>query len=394
MNFTRLSNYLDKSVDEYKIPGVDCAVYKEHELVFRYFTGKSDIENNKPINGDELYIIFSMTKMLTCTCALQLLEQGKFVLSDPISEYIPEFSKMKIVASEQIDDKASAITTGRDSGKYRKIDEFGYAKNQITFRDLFTMSAGFDYNLNADCIKEAIASGKKSTVEIVKSLSQSILHFEPGTRFQYSLCHDILGALVEIISGKKFGDYMQENIFEPLGMKNTFFGVPKDEDRLAKMAKRYAFDENGNPKLLPLECVYNFTDEYQSGGAGLISSTDDYALFLDAIANGGVGKSGNRILSPAAIELMRTNHLSGRALEDFYNLRMGYGYGLGVRTHLDRSQSGSMSSIGEFGWDGAAGAYSLVDSEKKMSLTYFQQIHASGEKWHDELKNVFYSCLD
>ena len=157
MNFTRLQDYMDRLVKEYNVPGVDCIVYKEHEQVFRYFNGKSDIENNKPMQGNELYIIFSMTKMLTCTCALQLFEQGKFLMSDPISKYLPEFTKMKISDEGLNNDKAAAITTGSDAGSYDTVQEIGYAKNPITFKDLFTMGAGLDYNLNADYIKNAMS---------------------------------------------------------------------------------------------------------------------------------------------------------------------------------------------------------------------------------------------
>ena len=175
---------MDRFVSEYNVPGVDCIVNIEHEQVFRYFNGKSDIENNKPMQGNELYIIFSMTKMLTCTCALQLFEQGKFLMSDPISKYLPEFEKLKISNDEQDDDKAAAITTGVDAGEYDVIKESGYANNPITFKDLFTMSAGLDYNLGAGYIKNAINEGKKTTRELVGAISNTILGFEPGTRFR------------------------------------------------------------------------------------------------------------------------------------------------------------------------------------------------------------------
>lgn len=394
MNFTRLQYYMDRLVEEYNVPGVDCIVYKEHEQVFRYFNGKSDIENNKPMRGNELYIIFSMTKMLTCTCALQLFEQGKFLMSDPISKYLPEFTKMKI-SDEVIDnDKAAAITTGSDAGKYDSVWEIGYAKNPITFKDLFTMGAGLDYNLNADYIKKAIAEGKKNTRELVGAISDTVLGFEPGTHFRYSLCHDVLGALIEVISGQKLGDYMQKNLFEPLGMTDTFFGIPKDKERLSRMAGHYFYNAERTSERLPLECAYNFTDEYQSGGAGLVSSAQDYALFLDALANGGIGKSGNRILSSPTVELMRTNHMTGKQCEDFEKLRKGYGYGLGVRTHIDKSRSGSLSPIGEFGWDGAAGAFSMVDPSNRLSLTYFQQILGWDVRIQSEMRNILYTCLD
>lgn len=394
MDFTKLEKYMNKLVEEYNTPGVDCIVYKEHEQVFRCFAGKSDIENNKAMNGNELYIIFSMTKMLTCTAALQLFEKGRYIMSDKVSKYMPEFEKMKISADALNVENAAKITSGGSAGESVKNTENGYAKNPITIKDLFTMSAGLDYDLEADGIKKALAEGKTSTRELTGALSETILGFEPGTRFRYSLCHDVLGALVEIWSGQLLGDYMQENIFEPLGMKNTFFGVPEDEERLSRMAARYTFDENGKPQRLPFKCNFNLSKDYQSGGAGLCSCTEDYALFLDALACGGVGKNGNRILSSATVELMGTNHMTGKQCDDFYMLRPGYGYGLGVRTHIDKTKSGSLSPIGEFGWDGAAGAMSMVDTKNKLSFAYFQHVHNWDLRIQTEMRNILYACMD
>ncbi len=393
MDFTKLKNCMDELVQKYNTPGVDCMVYKDHEIVFRYFTGMSDIENNKKMNGKELYFIFSMTKMITCTAALQLFEQGKYMMSDPVSKYLPEFEKMSISSDELKSDEAAKITTGGGVGQGTEANHSGYAKNPITIKDLFTMGAGLDYALSDEPITNALNEGKKSTRELVGAMSEKVLGFEPGTRFRYSLCHDVLGALIEVWSGEKLGEYAKRNIFDPLGMKNTFFGVPKDETRLARMAARYTYDENRKPKRLPLECVYILSEEYESGGAGLTSCTEDYAVFLDALSCGGTGKNGRRILSSKTVELMGTNHLKGKQSEDFYQLRPGYGYGLGVRTHVDKEASGSLSPIGEFGWDGAAGAFSMVDTKNKISLTYFQHIHNWDIKIQTEIKNALYSCI-
>ncbi len=393
MDFSNLKCCLDRMITEYHTPGVDCIVCKNHEILFRYFTGMSDLENRKPVIGKELYIIFSMTKMLTCVSALQLLEKGAYTLDDPVSQYLPEFEKMKIADAEFDVEAAAKIASGEALGEGTALGVDGYAENPITVRHLFTMGAGLDYNLNSEPIVKARAEGKKTTREYVKAISETVLGFEPGTRFRYSLCHDVLGALVEVWSGQRLGDYMQEHLFEPLGMERTFFGVPKDETRRSQMAARYIYNENGIPQRLPLVCAYNFSEEYQSGGAGLISCTEDYALFLDALACGGVGINGKRILSRETVRLMRTNQLAGKPLEDFDHMRPGYGYGLGVRTHLDPEASGSLSPIGEFGWDGAAGAFSMVDLENGLSLTYFQQIHAWDLKIQQELRNALYADL-
>ncbi len=392
MDFTKLTDYLNGIVRDGRAPGVDCIIYKDHEMLFRHFAGMSDIENRKAMQGDELYLIFSMTKMLTCTCALQLLEQGKYLLNDPVSMYLPEFEKMKI-SNEVVNGDASKITTGQSMGESVETKSNGYAKNPITIKHLFSMTAGLEYDLEADYIKKAISEGRTSTRELIDAISETVLGFEPGTRFRYSLCHDVLGALIEVWSGKKFGDYMKENLFDKVGMKNTFFGVPKDDERLSKMAARYIRKPDGEFVKNPLVCVYNLSEDYQSGGAGLTSCTEDYALFLDAMANGGVAKNGNRILSRASIDLMRTNQLCPDAYNDFSALQNGYGYGLGVRTHVDKAVSGSLSPIGEFGWDGAAGAYSMVDPKNRLSITYFQHMHGWDVRLQRELRNVLYSCM-
>ena len=391
MNFSELKKCMDKFVSVYNVPGVDCIVYKNHKELFRYFTGKSNKENNITMHGNELYLIFSMTKMLTCTAVLQLMEKGKFNLDDKLSEFMPEFENMSVTSDELNINNASKITSGTSSGEMLNSVSSGCAKNPVTIKHLLTMTAGFDYNLDADYIRSSVSEGKVSTGEIAASLSKTVLGFEPGTRFRYSLCYDILGALVEIWSGKNLGEYMEENIFKPLGMKNTFFGV--SDERRKEYASRYIFTENGTPKLLPLECNFNFTPDYQSGGAGLTSSTEDYALFLDALACGGTGKSGNRILKAETVKLMGTNHLSGQPLEDFQQLRPGYGYGFGVRTHMNPEISGSESPVGEFGWDGAAGAFSMVDTKNNISLTYFQHVHAWKLSMQNEMRNALYKSF-
>ena len=389
MNFENLKKCMDALVSDEKRPSVDVLVYRNHELLFRYFAGVKDIENGGEIKGDELYFIYSMTKMITCCCALQLLEQEKYKLDDPVFKYLPEFAKMKITFDALNIENAKKIASGQSIGEDISSTTDGYARTPITIRHLFTMTAGLDYGIYSPEIQNAIENGKTSTRELVSAFADKTLGFEPGTRFRYSLCHDVLGALVEVWSGKKFGDYMRENIFEPLGIKNTFFGLPKDISKMPSLYSNY----NDNFKKDPLRCSYTLTDDYQSGGAGLTSCTEDYALFLDAVASGGVGKTGNRILKEETIKLWGTNQLSGAAAEDFDQMRRGYGYGLGVRTHIDPERSGTLSPVGEFGWDGAAGAFSMVDPINKISLTYFQNVlgHSPDQT---AIRNALYKDLD
>ena len=391
MDFTNFQNYMDRLISDYKVPGLDVIVNINHKEVFRYMAGYKDLDAKEKMKGDEQYIIFSMTKMLTCTAALQLMEKGKFNLNDPVSMYLPEFEKMKISEYDFDVSEGNKIASGAETTEETREKFDGFAKNPITIRHLFTMSAGLDYGCGAPYIKDAIAAGKTTTREIVSAISETVLGFEPGTRFRYSLCHDVLGGLVEVISGKKLGDYMEENIFKPLGMKNTFFGVPKDEEGISKLITRYSYQDGEVVRREP-ECSFQLTDEYQSGGAGLISTTEDYALFTDALACGGAGKNGNRILSPFTIELMKRNHLNEKQIADFG--REGYGYGLGVRTHIAPEKSGCISPIGEFGWDGAAGGFSMIDTKNRLSLTYMQEMHFWQVRTRIEMMNALYSCIE
>ena len=371
MNFENLKKCMDEHVAHEHRPSVDVLVYRNHELLFRYFTGVMDIENGGDIKGDEYYFIYSMTKMITCCCALQLLEQGKYKLDDPVSKYLPEYAKMKITSDSLNTANAAKIASGQTAGESIDVTDDGYAKTTITVRHLFTMTAGLDYNLFDAAIKDSIADGKTSTRDLVCAMADKTLGFEPGARFRYSLCHDVLGALIEVWSGEKFGDYMRKNVLEPLGMKNTFFGLPED---ILKMPSLYSRYENQPFTKQKLNCVYTLSPEYESGGAGLTSTTEDYALFLDMVACGGVGKTGARILKPETVKLWGTNQLSGKSAEDFDEMRRGYGYGLGVRVHIDPTRSNTISPVGEFGWDGAAGAFSMVDPVNNISLTYFQNV--------------------
>ena len=390
MNFANLKGYIDSLVSDPYRHCADVIVYRDHEMLFRYFTGVKDIERGGEIKGDELCFIYSMTKMITCACALQQLEQGKYSLDDPISKYLPEYAKMKITTDALNTENAAKIASGAVVGENINARDDGYARTPITVRHLFTMTAGLDYSLCCPEIQNAIAAGKTTTRELVASFADKTLGFEPGTRFRYSLCHDVLGALVEVWSGMKFSDYMRKNIFEPLGMKNTFFGLPED---ISKMPTLYSKYENQDFKKQPLSCAYTLTDDYESGGAGLTSCTEDYALFLDAVACGGVGKTGNRILKEETIKLWRTNQLSGAAAADFDQLRRGYGYGLGVRVHIDPERSGTLSPVGEFGWDGAAGAFSMVDTKNKISVTYFQSVLGYAPN-QTAIRNALYRDLE
>ena len=393
MTFDRVRQVLDDFIRE-GIPGADCIITVGHEQVFRYYTGYADRESGRKTDGNELYLIFSMTKMITSVCAMQLYEQGRFGLDDPVSVYLPAFARMRLSSQTPDMKEGALVATGRSIGGGKEIRQDGTAVTPVTVRHLLTMTAGLDYDLFSPSIRAAIAEGKSSTQELADAIAGTVLGFEPGTRFRYSLCYDVLGALIEKWSGMTLGEYMHRRIFRPLGMEHTFFGFPEEKELADRMARLYHFDEEGKVKAVELANPFTLASGFESGGAGLTSTAADYSKFLEALACDGVSRSGYRLLLPRTIDLMSRNHLEGQALEDFHLLHRGYGYGFGVRTHMDGQESGSLSPVGEFGWDGAAGAFALVDRRNRLSLTYFQHVHETGYEFQRRLRNALYQDLN
>ena len=379
MNFKQLEIFMN-DITNWRIPGADCVVYHKNKSVFRYSAGYSNIKSKEHITSENLYNLYSTSKLITCTAALQLFEKGKFLMTDPLWEYLPEYKEMYI---------QKVFENG--------LTELIKAEKSIKVQDLFTMTAGLTYNTNSLPIKTVKdkTENKCPTREIVKAIAKDPLMFEPGTHWNYSLCHDVLGGLVEVISGMKFSEYLDENIFEPLEMKDTGFYLT--EEKRQRMAMQYMFDDEANTTAeVLLTNVYKLGSEYESGGAGLISSVDDYIRFANALCNKGKTQNGEQILSKRTIDLMRTNHLDRASLKDFNWIQMsGYGYGLGVRTMMDKAKGGTLSSIGEFGWGGAAGAYVIIDPENELTVFYVQHMLNNQEPYvHPRLRNIVYNCLD
>lgn len=391
MNFTNLKNFMDWMAAEHT-PGNAVEVFVDGKQVFRYASGYSDLETQTPMTGDELFYIYSCSKITTVTAGLQLLEQGKILLGDPLYEYIPEFKEMYVKTPE---------------GNLKK------AQNSITIGDLFSMTAGFTYNFNTEGFKKAreISKGKMDTVETIRCIAADPICFEPGTRWQYSICHDVLAALISVISGQKFRDYVKDNIFEPLNMIESAYH--QTEKILERMASQYTFvpdsgkvqdiveaQKSGREKLGVFEKIskankYILGEEYDSGGAGIITSLSDYNKLLVALANYGSGLTGERILSKHSVELLKTNRLTPELQKDFnWKQLAGCGYGLGVRTHISPAESGLISNAGEFGWGGAAGASAIIDTKANLAVFYVQHtLNPREEIYQPRLRNVVYSCL-
>lgn len=380
MNFDYLRDFQDR-LTSWRIPGNDCMVKLGHETVYRYQSGFRDMENRLPMQGDELYYLWSCSKPITCTLALQLYEKGLYLLNDPLYEYLPEFRDM------MVETKNEDGTTGLEK-----------AKNPIRVRDLFTMSAGFTYNMGTpeiQAVKEK-TGGRCPTREIARAIAASPLQFEPGTHWSYSLCHDVLSAFIEVVAGMRTRDWAKQVLFDPLEMHDTCYNLP-DAEKMTRLAVQYNFRDDLD-KALPTNntCGHILGPDYDSGGAGIVSSIEDYMKFATAMANGGVAENGERVLASSTIDLMRTNCLDEAMMRDFnWGQLAGYGYGLGVRTMISPVLAGTGGSVGEFGWGGAAGAYLILDPSRKLAVTYAHHMLNNQEPWFSpRLRNVVYACLD
>lgn len=259
------------------------------------------------------------------------------------------------------------------------------------------MTSGMDYDLDTEEIRRVVTEteGKAPTMQVAKAMVQKPLCFQPGDHWQYSLSHDVLGAVVEAVSGKTFGEYLKENIFIPCQMNSTTFKcTPEVEKRM--MAQYIRDEKTGVVTRTESKNRLALGTEYESGGGGLISSVEDYSCFVAAMANGGYTHTGKRLLSQHTIDLMRTNHLGTEQWKDFnWRHYKGYGYGLGVRTLVTHHNSDANSPVGEFGWAGAAGCYLLIDPQNNISMFYTQHMLNNMESYvHPRLRNILYSCLE
>ena len=365
MDFSKLTVYLDSLESKYEVHGLDCKIMRGHEVLYRHMAGHSDYARTRPVSENDLYDLYSCTKVITMAGVMSLVEQGKLGLDDKLSQYLPEFETMYVATDFKIGDWPFEWPTLKSP--------LARAQNPILIHQLMSMTAGLSYDVFSEPIEQLKkeTDNRATTREVVRAIAKMPLIAEPGTRYSYGLGHDVLAAVIEVVSGMSFGAYMHKNIFAPLGLTEMFYQVP--EEQKSRLSAQYRKDfETGEITECP-DMIFRLSAGSESGGAGLTCTVDSYSVVLDALANGGVGTNGARILQPESIDLLRENRLNGQQMADFSRAgKVGYGYGLGVRTLVDGSRS--KSPVGEFGWDGAAGAYAVADPKNGVSIFYAHQI--------------------
>jgi len=338
------------------IPGFDLIIYHKGKCALRYMGGFSDPEHQIPMNGTEKYHIYSCSKLLTCAAAMQLWEKGLFHLDDLLSDYLPAFREMTVKTENGIQK----------------------AKNPIRIHHLFEMTAGFNYNLQTTRLKDFYerSNYRCPTVELINELAKEPLEYEPGEGWKYSLGHDVLAALVEVISGQEFSQYVKEHIFDPLGMEHSDFLHPIEDWN--GFARQFRYHEETRQFTPWWKNSYRPGREYASGGAGCVSTVEDYIRFLEAMRTGTV------ILKKETVSLMATNRLNDRLRKICDSEGKGYGYGLGMRTPLP----GRWKT--EFGWGGAAGAFASVDVIHELSIFYAQHVLVAPNR---SLRSLLYDAF-
>ena len=410
--FKKLSLEFQTYIDDNITGSVLCAVYHRDKLVYCNKFGWKDKENQIPIAFDDIFRIYSMTKPITCLAALILHEQGKFDLDDPLEKYLPEFKNLKVLKS--YDDK-----TGET-----ELEEI---KNPITIKQLFTHTSGLSYGDEPDELPVDKLYGEKFGFtgenrlktkldmfpimppldEFSKRLATLPLTFAPGEFWWYAFSHEILGFLIEVLSGKKLDIFFKEHLFDKLGMNDTDFYIPKEKwTRLTKV-----YTKNQDDKLIEVKGAiyegFKHRIPYLSGGGGLVTTLEDYMKFCIMMLNGGRNKD-NLIVSKETIEMMTSNQLPNNntfldmqyiEYEDPESIKRSEGYGFGLGVIVKIAENMSRSGIGDYSWGGAFNTFFDIDPTNQVISIVLTQYCPENSDWifpidYLRINNLIYEALE
>ncbi len=379
----RVTEVFQKYVETGKLAGTVALIVRHGKVAYLKSLGARDLKSEAPMTADTIFRIYSMTKPITTVGAMILYEEGRFQLTDPVSKYIPELEDLKVLV-------------GTESGSADLVDPV----RPITIQDLMRHTSGFTYGVFGNTMvdrmyREAKIMGEDVPLdEFVGELSKLPLLYQPGTHWQYGVSVDVLGYLIEVLSGQTLDRFLSERIFTPLDMKDTGFFVPPA--KLARFATCYGPDrdtpeKDGRPGIKaidePATSDYARSPRFLSGGGGLVSTARDYARFLQMVLNRGQ-LDGVRILGPKTVAFMTRNQLPARIMEQ--DPLRGAGFGLGFAVVMDPPAAGVLSSVGEYNWGGYASTEFWVDPKEDLFAVLMTQYIPSGTY---PLKNDFKVAL-
>ncbi len=393
--FKNLDRLLD-SFTQGTIPGCACVVMQNNEILYEGYSGYADIEDGRKIDAESIFRQASTTKLFTYVIGMMLFEEGAFRFTDPVYEYLPEW---------------------RHTMKYLQIPgqnpKVVPTEKPITVKDAFTMSCGLPYcmrpldhitdnptvNAMSDAIKPYCENGRIPTLrEEVKAMGAVPVMFEPGSHWLYGLGSEIVGAIVEVITGKSVRRNMKERLIDPLGLESTATFLDDAMMRRLVTCYRITPDKKKEPMNPEFDDIIKVGGAPEYSRANLNCTCRDFAVFMSMLANGGI-YGGERFLGRKTIDLMRTNQLGADQLTDFWNNNgadiLGYGYGMGVRTLMDRAPGGCNGSIGAFGWSGGYGSWAEASPEDRLAVVYMHNTQGErNELFHIKVRNVVYGCIE
>ena len=396
----RIRPIMQGYVDQKKIAGLSTMIARNGKVVHFEQVGQLDKESNKSMSDDTIFRIYSMTKPIICVALMTLYEQGKFHLTDPVAKFIPTFENLKVLACYE-------------TGESKEVD----LVRPPTVRSLLTHTSGLSYDFLEDSPvaelyrQTGISNNADRTLEeLVHELSRMPLAFEPESRWHYSLGHDVVARLIEIISGQVLEQFLKENIFDPLGMVDTGFSVaPEEQHRIATMyglpdlcapemtmSKLIEAWSSGFNERIDVSATYPASKSvaFARGGHGLFSTSWDYLRFSQMLLNQGE-LAGVRILANKTVKLMHMNYLPTDLLP--YGVAdppaYGYGFGLGSRVLMNVAESEKLGSVGEYGWGGAAKTYYWIDPQEEIIGILMSQSMMQFEKPEGDFQQLTYQAL-
>jgi|WetSurMetagenome_2_1015567.scaffolds.fasta_scaffold00041_46 CubicO group peptidase (beta-lactamase class C family) len=371
----RIDAAMNGYVKDGKMPGMVTMIVRHGKVAYFRSFGMKDIESQKVMTNDAIFRIASMSKAITSVAIMTLYEEGKFLLTDPVSKFIPEFRNQKVITKSPHSDSLILIPV----------------KKEMTIRNLLNHTSGITYG---EGVQEGIYRKAGMTVgltptegtigEMIRRLGSLPLISQPGEEFHYGMSTDVLGYLIEVISKMPLDEFLRKRIFEPLRMYDTYFSLPPE--KYPRLATLYKAGNDG--RLVPATgyVQYPKVQTYFSGGAGLLSTASDYSRFAQMLLNNGE-LDGQRILSRKTIELMTSNSLGDIMVSDGFRkngLGDKFGYGFGIRT--ERGVFDELESPGIYGWDGAFYTRFWVDPEEDMIGIFFSQVD---NYWNEKIIDIF-----
>ena len=350
----RIEAVTQKHIEAGLVPGAVMLVARRGKIAWARTMGFRDRGARDPMRPDSIFRIYSMTKPIVSVAAMMLVEEGRMQISDPVSKYIPEFGKMKVGVEKTEDGKLELVDPAR----------------AMTVQDLLRHTSGLIYGtrgkslVNAAYIESGIGNRGWSNEEFAAKVARLPLRFSPGARWEYGVSTDVLGSVVEVVSGKSLGEFLNERVLAPLGMPDTGFHVPAD--KLDRAAQPWQIPEA--PPMTPRFDVAQ-KPRFESGGGGLTSTMDDYLRFAIMLADGGEF-AGKRLLGAKTLEFMTSDHVGARP-----GRPPGLGFGLGFEIRTSVGDAALPGSLGEYGWAGNAGTLFWIDPKEQLIAIYMVQVN-------------------